>query len=325
MSVDSTPGASDVNAVPGVHAVTGAFGFSGKYITQRLLSEGRRVITLTNSADRANPFGGRVAAYPFHFEQPELLAEALAGVETLYNTYWVRFNHPLFRHADAVRNTLILFEAARQAGVRRVVHVSITNPSADSPLEYFSGKARLEQALIESGLSYAILRPTVLFGPEDILINNIAWMLRRLPVFGVFGDGSYKLQPIYVDDLAGLAVQWGATRDNIVLNAIGPETFTYRELVETIGRLIGARRPVIGVPPAVGYWAGWLVGKLKGDVTITREEITGLMDNLLYVETPPTGTTKLTDWVTAHADTVGRHYANELARRIDRTEAYQSP
>lgn len=308
-----------------IHAVTGAFGFSGKYIAQRLLSEGRRVITLTNSADRANPFGGRVAAYPFHFEQPELLAEALAGVETLYNTYWVRFNHPLFRHADAVRNTLILFEAARQAGVRRVVHVSITNPSADSPLEYFSGKARLEQALIESGLSYAILRPTVLFGPEDILINNIAWMLRRLPIFGVFGDGSYKLQPIYVDDLAGLAVQWGATRDNIVLNAIGPETFTYRELVETIGRLIGARRPVIGVPPAVGYWAGWLVGKLKGDVTITREEITGLMDNLLYVETPPTGTTKLTDWVTAHAGTVGRHYANELARRIDRTEAYQSP
>jgi uncharacterized protein YbjT (DUF2867 family) len=283
------------------------------------------VITLTNSTGRANAFGGRVTAYPFQFDHPDQLAASLAGVETLYNTYWVRFNHPLFRHADAVRNTLILFDAAKQAGVQRIVHVSITNPAADSPLEYFSGKARLEQALMESGLSYAILRPTVLFGKEDILINNIAWLLRRLPVFGVFGDGSYRLQPIYVDDLASLAVQWGATRENVVLNAIGPETFTYRELVETIGRLIGARRPVIGVPPAVGYWTGWLVGKLKGDVTITREEIAGLMANLLYVETPPTGVTRLTDWTAAHADTLGRRYANELARRVDRSEAYQSP
>jgi len=242
----------------------------------------------------------------------------------LYNTYWVRFNHPLFRHADAVRNTLVLFEAARRAGVRRIVHISITNPSEDSPLEYFSGKARLERALIESGLSYAILRPTVLFDKEDILINNIAWLLRRLPVFGVFGDGVYKLQPIYVDDLAALAVAWGGVQEDVIINAIGPETFTYRELVTTIGRLIGARRSMIGVPPTVGYWVGRAVGSLVGDVTITREEIAGLMANLLYVATPPTGATKLTDWIAAHADTLGRRYTSELARRRDRVRAYRS-
>jgi NADH dehydrogenase len=307
-----------------IHAVTGAFGYSGKYIAHRLLAERCRVITLTNSADRANDFAGRLPVFPFHFDQPDELVRSLAGVEVLYNTYWVRFNHRLFRHADAVRNTLILFDAAKRAGVRRIVHVSITNPSEDSPLEYFSGKARLERALIESGLSYAILRPTVLFGKEDILINNIAWMLRHLPLFGVFGDGSYKLQPIYVDDLAALAVAWGGATDSGIVNAIGPETFTYRELVATIGRLIGARRPVIGVPPAVGYWAGRAVGALMGDVTITREEIAGLMANLLYVETPPTGTTKLTDWIAAHAETLGRRYTSELARRVDRAGAYQS-
>lgn len=305
-----------------IHAVTGAFGYSGKYITRRLLAEGRTVITLTNSPDRANEFGGRVVAHPFNFEQPDELARSLAGVETLYNTYWVRFNHPLFRHADAVRNTLILFEAARKAGVQRFVHVSITNPSLSSPLEYFSGKAVLEQALIESGLSWAILRPTVLFGEEGILINNIAWMLRRLPVFGVFGGGGYKLQPIHVDDLAALAVEWGKSREDVTLNAIGPETFTYRELVEKIGEIIGVRRPIVGVPPALGYWAGWLVGRVMGDVTITRDEIEGLMANLLYVETPPTGVTRLTEWAVAHSDTLGRHYANELARRVDRVEAY---
>ncbi len=165
----------------------------------------------------------------------------------------------------------------------------------------------------------------MLFGEEDILINNIAWLLRRLPVFGVFGDGSYRLQPIYVDDLAALAVEWGARGENVILNAIGPETFTYRELVETIGRLIGARRPVIGMPPRVGYWVGRLMGALMGDVTITREEIAGLMADLLYVETPPTGTTKLTDWIAAHADMVGRRYASELARRVDRSAASAPP
>ena len=127
-----------------------------------------------------------------------------------------------------------------------------------------------------------------------------------------------------MDDLAELAVAQGAARENTLINAIGPETFTYRELVQTIGRLIGASRPVIGVPPAVVYWAGRAVGALTGDVTITREEIAGLMASLLYVETPPTGTTKLTDWSAAHADTLGRRYTSELAWRVDRAGAYLS-
>jgi len=126
-----------------------------------------------------------------------------------------------------------------------------------------------------------------------------------------------------VDDLAALAVAQGAARENVIINAIGPETFTYRELVQTIGRLIGAPRPVIGVPPTLGYWVGRAVGSLMGDVTITREEIAGLMANLLYVDAPPAGATKLTDWIAAHADTLGRHYANELARRRDRRAAYR--
>jgi NADH dehydrogenase len=217
-----------------VHAVTGAFGYSGRYIATRLLEQGRKVVTLTNSVDRANPFGGRIRAVPLSFGEPDKLAAGLAGVDVLYNTYWVRFNHGMFTHGEAVQNTLVLFEAARRAGVRRVVHVSITNPSEDSPLDYFAGKARLERALRESGLSHAILRPTVLFGREDILVNNIAWALRRFPFFAVFGDGSYRLQPIHVDDLAELAVAEGMQSENVVVNAIGPETFTYRALVKAV-------------------------------------------------------------------------------------------
>jgi NADH dehydrogenase len=307
-----------------VHAVTGAYGYSGKYIAQRLLDQNETVITLTNSVSRANPFGDRIKAFPFDFDQPGLLAERLKGISVLYNTYWVRFNHRLFKHADAVQNTLTLFDAAKRAGVQRIVHVSITNPSQATPLEYFRGKAVLENALTASGISHAILRPAVLFGKEDVLINNIAWVLRRLPIFGVFGDGRYRLQPIYVDDLAALAVELGKDRRNAIVNAIGPETFTYRELAGRIGELIGKSRPIVPVPARLGHMVGRMLGMLVGDVVITKDEIDGLMDDLLYVNSPPTGTTVLTAWVKKHADTLGRKYTSELARRKDRGSAYAS-
>ena len=307
-----------------IHAVTGAFGYSGKYIAQRLLAEGQDVITLTNSLHRRNPFGDAVQAFPFNFDHPDKLKESLKGVSVLYNTYWVRFNHKTFTHADAVRNTKVLFEAAKVAGVQRIVHISITNPAKNSPLEYFSGKAHLEQALEESGVSYAVLRPTVLFGKEDILVNNIAWALRRLPVFGVFGDGKYRLQPIYVEDLARLAVEQGKKTENCIINAIGPETFTYRGLVETVGEIIGKKRPIMSVPPGIGYMMGWVISKLVNDVMITREEIKGLMANLLYVDSPAAGTTKLTAWAAKHSSTLGLKYTSELSRRKDRNSGYKS-
>ncbi|MGD0537588.1 MAG: NAD(P)H-binding protein [Verrucomicrobiota bacterium] len=307
---------------PGLHAVTGAFGYSGRYLAARLLAAGQRVITLTNSPGRADPFGGQVRAFPLAFDEPDRLMRSLAGVGVLYNTYWVRFDHGGFTHTEAERNTRVLFAAARHAGVRRIVHVSITNPAEDSPLEYFAGKARLERALRESGLSHAILRPTVLFGREDILINNIAWALRRLPVVGVFGDGAYRLQPVSVEDLAGLAAAAGAGSENTVINAIGPETFTYRELIGAVGRAIGKERAIMNVPPGMGYVVSRLIGWCLRDVLVTREEIRGLMAGLLCVDTPPTGATRLTDWMQQNALTLGRRYASELARRRDRHRAY---
>ena len=308
-----------------IHIVTGAFGYTGKYIAARLLKEAVRVRTLTNSVNRANPFGGQVEVHPFNFDAPDKLVESLRGATVLYNTYWVRFNYKAdFKHALAVENTRKLFDAAKQAGVHRIVHVSITNPSENSPLEYFSGKAMLERALIESGVSHAILRPAVVFGKEDILINNIAWALRHLPVFGVFGDGQYKLQPIFVDDLAALAVTQGKSRENRMIDAIGPETFTYRELVRTLGEIIGARRPIVDVPPWFGYAVGSAISRLQGDVFITREEIDGLMRGLLCTDSPPAGATCLTDWVRASAATLGVKYASELARRNNRESAYEN-
>lgn len=304
-----------------LHVLTGAFGYSGRYIATRLLDAGRRVRTLTTNPRCPDAFRGRVEVHPLDFADGRRLAESLRGAAVLYNTYWVRFNHGGFCHSGAVDNTLRLFDAAAKAGVGRVVHVSITNPSEDSPLEYFRGKARLERALRDSGLSHAILRPAVLFGREDILINNIAWLLRRFPVFGVIGDGSYRLQPIYVDDMARLAVAHGCGRRNALVEAIGPETFTYRGLVDSIGAIIGRRRRIVTVSPGTGYLLAAAIGKAVGDVVITREEIAGLTSGLLCVDAAPAGTTRLTDWARENAGTLGARYASELARRRVTTAA----
>ncbi len=304
------------------HAVTGAFGYSGQYIARRLLAAGIGVRTLTASPSRANPFGNSVEVCGIHWESSDELTRALRGAEVLYNTYWVRFNARQFCFAQAVENSRRLFAAAKAAGVRRIVHVSITNPDANSPLEYFSGKAHVEQALVDSGLEHTILRPAVLFGKEDILVNNIAWMLRHFPFFGIFGDGHFKLQPIYVDDLAALAVAGASDAGNRVVNAIGPETFTYRELVESIGAIIDCRRRLIGVPPSVGHLIAALAGLFVHDVVITRDEICGLMEGRLFVDSPPTGATRLTAWAKENRDWLGRRYASEMARRRDRLSDY---
>ena len=305
-------------------AVTGAFGYSGRYIARRLLEAGHEVTTLTNSTRRANPFGDRVRVRAFNFDAPDKLRESLRGVDCLINTYWVRFDHRLFTHERAVANTKIMFRAAKEAGVRRIVHVSITNPDASSDLPYFRGKAELEAALAASGLSYCILRPTVLFGKEDVLINNIAWAIRHLPLFGVFGSGDYRLQPIYVDDLAQAAVEKAMGDGREIVEAIGPETFTYRKLVAHVGKAIGVQRRIISLPPAPAYWACRIVGWAVRDVVITREEIRGLMEGRLHVDAPPFGRTRLTDWIKRHKDTLGRRYTSELARRLDRVAEYRS-
>lgn len=306
-------------------AVTGAFGFSGKYIAQRLLALRHEVITLTNSPQRANPFGGSIKAFPYNFSEPHELEESLRGIDVLINTYWVRFdNSPHFTFAQALANSKALLDAAKRAGIRRVVHISITNPDRKSRLPYFRGKAELEAYLNQTGISYAILRPAVLFGKEDILINNIAWALRHLPVFGIYGDGRYRLQPIYVDDLAVAAIDRMTGAANETINAIGPETYSYREMVEMIAREIGSPALIVSMPPMLAYQAVRVLGRVTGDVINTRDEIRSLMQEKLYVRSPPLGTTKLSDWVRASREDIGRRYASELQRRLDRSSAYRS-
>lgn len=296
--------------------VTGAFSYSGKYITKRLLARGENVITLTNHPSRPDPFNGKVKSHPLDFMNENELTENLKGVDVLYNTYWIRFDKGTNTQPAAVENTKRLVQAAAKARVKRIVHISITNPSAESHLPYFWGKAANEKAVMESGMSYAILRPTVLFGKEDILINNIAWLLRRFPVFGLPGDGSYRLQPVHIDDLAELAVEAGNRPENIVWDAVGPDIFTFREMVELIGKTIGHPRRLINLPPRLALLAAQCLSLFVRDVMLTPEEVDGLMANLLVSNEPPRCKTHLADWLTENRETVGMEYASEIARHF---------
>ena len=294
--------------------ITGAFGYSGKYFTRRLLAAGRRVRTLTGHPQRANCFGSDIEIASMDFNNRAGLARSLQGASVLYNTYWVRFNHGRATFDEAVTNSRTLIQAAKDAGVRRIVHLSIANPSLDSHLPYYSGKAQVEKAIMDSGLSYAILRPTVIFGVEDILINNIAWFVRHFPVFAIPGDGRYRLQPIFVEDLADLAIEGARQENDLVLDAVGPEIFTFETLVRQIAVAVGAKTKMIHVSPSAAIQMLRFVGPIVGDVVLTREEVEGLMADLLVSKHPAPGRTPFSAWLAQNASVLGKRYASELQR-----------
>ena len=217
-----------------------------------------------------------------------------------------------------MKNTKVLFDAAADAGVGRVVHFSVANASVGSTLPYFRGKGQVEEILKASGMSSAIIRPTLVFGEGDLLLNNMAWALRRFPVFPVFGTGDYQVQPIYAGDLAAQAVAAGSGSDNFVADAAGPDTFTFEELLRLLASGIGTRVRLVHTPPSVGFAMTRLVGLLLRDVMLTRDEVDGLMAGLLTSEVSPNGTTKLGDWLSEDADALGRGYVSELRRNFRR-------
>ena len=297
-----------------LHVVTGAFGYTGKYIARRLIARGIKVRTLTNRPDRPSPFGDQVTAFPFNFEKPAELTKCLQGATTVLNTYWVRFPRGNVTYDSAVENTKRLIRAAEEAGVRRFVHISIANPSVESTIPYYRGKALLETAIAQSHLSYAILRPTVIFGDEDILINNLAYLIRHYPVFLVPGSGEYRLQPIFVQDLAELAATAATGKDNMVVDAVGPEVYTFNELLRLVATTVCRSCKLIHVSPWLALFTSRMIGWAINDVLLTRDEMTGLMANLLVSSGEPIGQTRLSDWLAQHAERVGVGYASELGR-----------
>lgn len=299
----------------GIDVVTGAFSYSGSAIAAELVARGHHVRTLTGHPGRA-PADTPIDVHPLEFTDTDGLVASLRGASTLYNTYWVRFAHGGVDHDLAVRNTRTLFDAARQAGVQRIVHVSILHPSLDSPYPYFRGKAQVETILAELSdhhdLSHAIVRPAILFGRGGVLINNIAWLLRHLPVFAVGGRGDYRVRGIHVEDLARLCVELGARTGDVTVDAVGPDRPTFRALVEAIRAAVDSRSLIVPMPGVLLLALSRLLGVALRDRVLTAEEYRSMAAGLADSDAESTGTVGLVDWVEDHADELGRHYENEI-------------
>ncbi len=294
--------------------VTGAFGYTGRFIARRLMAQERPLKTLTNHPQRPGAEDIKAEVAPLQFKDRDALVDSLRGTDVLYNTYWVRFHHGRVHFGEAVANTRVLMGAARDAGVRKVVHISVSNASEDSPLDYYAGKARTERIVRESGMGWAIVRPTLVFGPGDILINNIAWLLRRLPAIGIPGRGDYRLQPVAGEDVAEIAT-WAAEQiDNVVVDAAGPEIIFYSEMIESIAIAVGRHPRFLYMSPRRALLAARVIGRVVNDVMLNESELQGLMGELLVSHERPRGTRRFDNWLLSSAETLGRTYASELDR-----------
>jgi len=298
----------------GFDVVTGAYSYTGRFIARRLIAQDRPLKTLTNHPRRPGAEDVHAEVAPLQFTDRAALVDSLRGADVLYNTYWVRFNHGRTRFGEAVANTRILLGAARDAGVRKIVHISVSNPSEDSDLDYYAGKARTERAVRESGLPFAIVRPTLIFGHGDILINNIAWLLRRLPVMGIPGKGDYRLQPVAGEDVAEIATWAAEQTDNMTVDAAGPDIVFYNEMIESIAIAVGKHPRFVHMSPQMAIRTTRLLGAVVKDVMLNEPELEGLMRELLVSDERPRGTRRFDNWLLSAAPTLGTTYASELDR-----------
>jgi NADH dehydrogenase len=296
--------------------VTGSFGYIGKYITQELLIRGREVKTITTHPSKPNPFGEKVKALNYNFDNPRKLTAYLSGCETLFNTYWVRFNYRHWSFEKALENTKILFNCAKDAGVRRIVQISVTNPSEQDDLPYYQGKAQQEKFLRELGIDYSIVRPTLVFGKEDILVNNIAWTIRKFPIVPIFGSGEYQVQPVYVEDLSTIAVDRSMSEGSHTIDAVGPEIFTYEAFLRLIAQELNRKIVFIHTSPAIGVTLGKFIGWFVKDVVLTKDELRGLMENKLTSTQEPNGETYFSEWLHDNRQLIGSKYTSELNRHF---------
>jgi uncharacterized protein YbjT (DUF2867 family) len=297
-------------------AVTGALGFTGRAIAGALIAQGREVVTLTRRPYLPNPFGDRLRVVLIDYGDPPSIARTLQGVETLYNTAWVRFEYGEATFAQQVERTGILMGAARTAGVRRVVHVSVVGADAGSSLGYWVAKAHAEAVVREAGVPWSIVRPTLLFGPDDILINNMAWFLRRLPLFGLPVAPGSEVQPVHVDDVASLAVGLAAEPPGQTVDAAGPERLSFAEMVDAVRAAVGSRARIVAVPTGLALVASSLAGLVLRDVVLTRDELRALGAGLLVSERARPARIPFRAWVAEHGSELGRRYVSELGRNF---------
>lgn len=299
-----------MEVMPRTAVVTGAFGNIGAAAAAVLAARGWRVVTLTN---RPAASASVATAHPLRFHA-SYLRGVIAGAEAFVNTYWVRLPSHGAGFEEAVANSRLLAEAARDAGVARFVQVSVTHASPDSPSPYYAGKARVDTHVAATFRSHAVVRPTLVVGPKDVLTGNMAWFLRRSPVIPV-PKGEHPVQPVTLDDVGRLIADRVEAGDSGITEAAGPERFTFRGWLELLARALGLRRRFFAVPASLFLAATGLAGLVLRDTVVSRDELRSLARGSLVPEGPPTCPTPASAWLMAHGRTLGIRFVNDRRDR----------
>jgi len=292
--------------------VTGAFSNIGRAVAVTLLRRGWTVRTLTNRQPGADD--PRLDTSPLTFVL-EALVGALRGADALVNTYWVRMPEHGATFERAVANSRILVDAALAAGVARVVQVSVSNASTASRLGYYRGKALVEEHVASRAPSWAIVRPTLVVGPRDVLTSNIAWFIRRLPFVVVPSDGEYPLQPVVIDDVAEILADQVESSTCATLDAAGGERFAFRDYVRLVAEAVGRPARLVPVPPRAMLTLLRGLGRVLHDVVLTREELAGLRDGMLVSRASASAPSSVRAWLLVNGGRLGRRYTNDLMTR----------
>jgi uncharacterized protein YbjT (DUF2867 family) len=294
--------------------LTGAFSYTGRYIGQELL---RRKISFQSLTNHPRPSvfpSASIPVAPLQFQDAPSLIATLRKSTILVNTYWIRYPAKGISHETAVQNIEFLVQCAKQAGIHKIIHISVSNPSKDSQLSYYKGKAEAEEIIQQSGIPFTILRPTLVFGKEDVLLHNIAWLLRYFPFFVFPSPSTCFIQPIFAEEVGCFAVESIHSYPNQTMDLAGPEVVSMKEMVQKIGRATGYTRPIYSTSLGITMAAVRILNTILHDRIITEEEILGLQNNLLVSSQPPLGKISFSDWLVQEGSSLCSHYINDYKR-----------
>jgi NADH dehydrogenase len=263
--------------------VFGASGFIGRHVVRRLAADGARIVAAVRdpvAADFLRPMGdvGQIAPLACDVRNPDLVARALRGSDAAVNLVGILFETRRIRF-DAIHGEApgIIARAAAAAGVKALVHISAIGAGPAAGSDYGRSKGAGEAALRADFPEAVILRPSIVFGPEDNFFNRFAALARISPVLPLFGGGTTRFQPVYVCDVAE-AVARGLARHDLrgrTFELGGPHIRTFRALLEDILEVTGRQRGLLSLPMAladlIGY-AGDLVAWFGIKPMLTRDQ-----------------------------------------------------
>jgi uncharacterized protein YbjT (DUF2867 family) len=263
-------------------ALAGGSGFIGRAIARRLVAGGIHVRVLTRNPEsaRARLNLPGVEFVSADIGNPASLLQALGEANAIVDA--IQFDgYPVenprrgltFERVD-YGGVLALVDAAKQSGVDRFIYISGAAADEKSAHPGFRAKGRAERAIRESGLTYTIFRPSLIYGPEDKVVNGLARALRFAPIFGVPGTGRQKVQPVLVDDLAAcVTLALSGRGHNRTYEIGGPELMTFDEMMRVIMDASRHRRPLFHIPEGAMRAAGAVLEKLPTPL-LSRDAVT---------------------------------------------------